>query len=133
MGVEPFLVSSALDCVVAQRLARKLCDRCKEPYLPSEAELVGAGWEDALEAGGGEVFRPVGCQHCGKTGYHGRFAIHEVMNVTEDVERLIVERGHSEDIKKVAVAQGMLTLRQAGLAQVRNGLTSIEEILRVVA
>jgi type IV pilus assembly protein PilB len=133
MGVEPFLVSSALDCVVAQRLARKLCDRCKEPYLPSEAELVGAGWEDALEAGGGEVFRPVGCQHCGKTGYHGRFAIHEVMNVTEDVERLIVERGHSEDIKKVAVAQGMLSLRQAGLAQVRNGLTSIEEILRVVA
>jgi type IV pilus assembly protein PilB len=75
----------------------------------------------------------VGCQYCGKTGYHGRFAIHEVMNVTEDVERLIVERGHSEDIKKVAVAQGMLSLRQAGLAQVRNGLTSIEEILRVVA
>jgi type IV pilus assembly protein PilB len=133
MGVEPFLVSSALDCVVAQRLARKLCDRCKEPYLPSEAELVGAGWEDALDAGTGEVFRPVGCQYCGKTGYHGRFAIHEVMNVTEDVERLIVERGHSEDIKKVAVAQGMLSLRQAGLAQVRNGLTSIEEILRVVA
>jgi type IV pilus assembly protein PilB len=133
MGVEPFLVSSALDCVVAQRLARKLCDRCKEPYLPGEAELVGAGWEDALDSGGLEVFRAVGCQHCGKTGYHGRFAIHEVMNVTEDVERLIVERGHSEDIKKVAVAQGMLTLRQAGLTQVRNGMTSIEEVLRVVA
>ena len=77
--------------------------------------------------------RPVGCQACGKTGFHGRFALHEVLLVTEDIERLIVERGHSEDLKKVAVAQGMLTLRQAGLSQVRSGVTSVEEILRVVA
>ena len=132
MGVEPFLVSSALDCVVAQRLARKLCDRCKEPYVPAEGELHTAGWTE-FEGDIPELYRPVGCQYCGRTGYHGRFAIHEVMNVTEDIERLIVDRGHSEDIKKVAVAQGMLTLRQAGLAQVRAGITSIEEVLRVVA
>ena len=132
MGVEPFLVASALDCIVAQRLARKLCDRCKEGYRPTVVELEAVGWDldetDELP----ELFRPVGCPACGKTGYHGRFAVHEVMMITEDVERLVVERGHSEDIKKVAIAQGMLTLRSAGLRQVANGLTSIEEILRVV-
>ncbi|MER3453472.1 MAG: type II secretion system protein GspE, partial [Acidimicrobiia bacterium] len=118
MGVEPFLVASALDCVVAQRLARKLCERCKQPYVPGPAELEAVGW-DAEEVG--EVYRPVGCGHCGRTGYHGRFAIHEVMLVTEEIERMIVERAHSEDLKKLAVAQGMLTLRQSGLIQVRNG------------
>jgi type IV pilus assembly protein PilB len=75
----------------------------------------------------------VGCAHCGRTGYRGRFAIHEVLTVTEDIERLVVDREHSEDIKKMAVAQGMLTLRQAGLTHVAQGTTSIEEILRVVA
>ena len=142
MGVEPFLVGSALDCIVAQRLARRLCDKCKEPYQPTGTELQELGWEneewgeappDDYNAEHPTLFRPVGCGTCGKTGFHGRFAIHEVMTVTEEVERLIVERGHSEDIKKMAIAQGMLTLRQAGLAQVRAGLTSIEEVLRVVA
>jgi type IV pilus assembly protein PilB len=132
MGVEPFLVASALDCIVAQRLARRLCDRCKESYQPTAAELEGVGWDLETADELPELLRPVGCQACGKTGYHGRFAVHEVMMITEDVERLIVERGHSEDIKKVAIAQGMLTLRSAGLSQVANGLTSIEEILRVV-
>jgi type IV pilus assembly protein PilB len=136
MGVEPFLVGSAIDCIVAQRLARRLCDKCKEAYTPTMGELQSLNWDS--EALGEiselpELFRPVGCGACGKTGYHGRFAIHEVLSVSEEVERIIVERGHSEDIKKVAVAQGMMTLRQAGLAQVCNGLTSVEEILRVVA
>jgi type IV pilus assembly protein PilB len=133
MGVEPFLVASALDCIVAQRLARRLCPKCRQAYQPTPAELIAAGWtEDELDDLP-ELFRPVGCQACGKTGFFGRFALHEVLLVTEDVERLIVDRGHSEDIKKVATAQGMLTLRQAGLIQVRAGLTSVEEILRVVA
>jgi type IV pilus assembly protein PilB len=133
MGVEPFLVASALDCIVAQRLARRLCPKCRQAYQPSPAELIAAGWhEDELDDLP-ELFRPVGCQACGKTGFYGRFALHEVLLVSEDVERLIVDRGHSEDIKKVATAQGMLTLRQAGLIQVRAGVTSVEEILRVVA
>jgi len=132
MGVEPFLVASALDCIVAQRLARKLCDRCRQGYRPTSAELETVGWDiDTLDELP-ELFRPVGCQACGKTGYHGRFAVHEVMMITEEIERLVVERGHSEDIKKVAIAQGMLTLRAAGLRQVANGMTSIEEVLRVV-
>jgi type IV pilus assembly protein PilB len=133
MGVEPFLVASALDCIVAQRLARRLCDKCKQAYRPDMAELQSMGWELEGEAEMPELFRPVGCSTCGKTGYRGRFAVHEVLTVTEDIERLIVEREHSEDIKKMAIAQGMLTLRQAGLTQVRAGYTSIEEILRVVA
>jgi type IV pilus assembly protein PilB len=135
MGVEPFLVASALDCIVAQRLARRLCDRCKEPYRLDLGELRSVGWDiDAREdADAQEVFRAVGCGACSQTGYYGRFAIHEVMPITEDIERMVVERGHSEDIKKMAIAQGMMPLRQVGLHQVRNGLTSIEEILRVVA
>ena len=133
MGVEPFLVASALDCIVAQRLARRLCVKCREPYRPSPSDLIAAGWQEEEVDDLPEIFRPVGCQACGKTGFHGRFALHEVLLVSEDVERLIVDRGHSEDMKKVAVAQGMLTLRQAGLSQVRAGVTSVEEILRVIA
>ncbi len=135
MGVEPFLVASALDCIVAQRLARRLCEKCKEPYRPTQVELesfdleLGTEGEDDLP----ELYRPIGCPACGRTGYRGRFAIHEVMQITEDVERMIVEREHSEDMKKLAIAQGMLTLRQAGASHVRNGMTSVEEILRVVA
>jgi type IV pilus assembly protein PilB len=132
MGVEPFLVASALDCVVAQRLARTLCTKCKEEYTPTLAEIEGLGWDLEGEEPPSKLFRPVGCPTCSKTGYLGRFAVHEVMNITEEIERLIVERGHSEDIKKSAVAQGMLTLRQAGLIHAREGKTSVEEILRVI-
>ncbi|MDP9402325.1 MAG: Flp pilus assembly complex ATPase component TadA [Actinomycetota bacterium] len=133
MGVEPFLVASALDCIVAQRLARRLCEKCKQAYRPSELELQRVGWDLEGDGEAPEVFHAVGCSQCGKTGYRGRFAIHEVLTVSEEIERLIVGRDHSEDIKKMAVAQGMLTLKQAGLTHVSQGTTSIEEILRVVA
>ncbi|MDP9072257.1 MAG: Flp pilus assembly complex ATPase component TadA [Actinomycetota bacterium] len=132
MGVEPFLVASALDCIVAQRLARRLCPKCKQAYRPTGAELQTAGWDNGSDGERPELFRPGGCPACGKTGYHGRFALHEVLTVTEEIERLIVDRQHSEDINKTARAQGMLTLRQAGLTHVARGLTSLEEILRVV-
>jgi type IV pilus assembly protein PilB len=136
MGVEPFLVGSAIDCVVAQRLARRLCEKCRKAYRPEMSELQAVGW-DVERLGevepSTEIFRSHGCGGCGGTGYHGRFAVHEVLPVTEEVERLIVERGHSDELRKLAISQGMLTLRQAGLVQVARGLTSIEEILRVVA
>ena len=136
MGVEPFLVGSAIDCVVAQRLARRLCDKCKKPVKVDPADLSAAGW-DIERLGEIDLSQPVfkahGCGACGGTGYHGRFAIHEVLQITEEVERLIVERGHSDEIRKLAIGQGMLTLRQAGLIQVSHGVTSVEEILRVVA
>jgi type IV pilus assembly protein PilB len=136
MGVEPFLVGSSLDCIVAQRLARRLCTRCRQAYRPEHSELAAVGWDfERLRDMDPDfqIFRSVGCGACGGTGYHGRFAVHEVLEVTEEVERLIVERGHTEEIRKVAIGQGMLTLRQAGLTVVGQGLTSIEEILRVIA
>ncbi|MHB1486782.1 MAG: GspE/PulE family protein [Acidimicrobiales bacterium] len=133
MGVEPFLVASALDCIVAQRLARRLCERCKELYTPNLAELIAVGWGEDLLDGAAQLFKPVGCATCSRTGYQGRFAIHEVLTVTEEIERMIVDREHSEDMKKMAISQGMTTLRQTGLVHVKHGVTSVEEILRVVA
>jgi type IV pilus assembly protein PilB len=133
MGVEPFLVGSALDCIVAQRLARRLCPKCKEAYVPEAGEFEAVGWDlDGLDELP-RLYRAVGCQACGRTGFHGRFAIHEVLLVSEEVERMIVDRAHTEDIKKVALAQGMKTLRQAGLVQAAAGTTTVEEVLRVVA
>ena len=133
MGVEPFLVGSALDCVLAQRLARKLCPKCKEAYYPTPQQLleVGFPWQDGEEVP--ELFRPKGCSACSKTGYKGRLALHEVMAVSEEIERLTVERASSMVISKVAVEQGMITLRRDGLTKVKRGHTSIEEIFRVVA
>ena len=131
MGIEPFLVGSALDCIVAQRLARKLCDRCKEPYQHAPEELAALRFPS--DGGVPTIYRPTGCPSCSHTGYRGRIALHEVMPVTEEIERLAVARSSSADIARVAIDQGMSTLRQDGWAKVLLGLTSIEEILRVVA
>jgi type IV pilus assembly protein PilB len=133
MGIEPFLVGSALDCIVAQRLARKLCDKCKEPYLPTPEELAAAKfpWDGSEDLP--VLYRPAGCTACSKTGYRGRLALHEVMQVTEEIERLAVARASAMEIGKVAVEQGMRTLRDDGWMKVGEGRTSIEEILRVVA
>jgi type IV pilus assembly protein PilB len=132
MGIEPYLVASALDCVLAQRLARKLCERCREKYVPTEDELVAARFPFKPGEELPELHRAVGCSACGNTGYKGRFAIHEVMTVTEEVEKLLVEGASSEAIKKIAIEQGMATLREDGMEKARIGRTSIEEILRVV-
>ncbi len=129
MGVEPYLVSSALDCVVGQRLARRLCDRCRIAVEPDPALLAEVGWgADPPE----QLFRGEGCKACAMTGYRGRVAISEVMAVTEEVQRLAVERRPSDEIRKLAIEQGMVPLRADGLAKVRSGLTSLEEVLRVV-
>jgi type IV pilus assembly protein PilB len=133
MGVETYLVASALDCVVAQRLARKLCPRCRESYKPDQKELQQAGFPELAWDSIGELFRPVGCANCSKTGYRGRMGMYEVMPITEEIERLTVERASSEDIRRSAVRDGMMTLRDDGLDKVRTGLTSIQEVLRVVA
>ncbi|HYA44006.1 MAG TPA: ATPase, T2SS/T4P/T4SS family, partial [Acidimicrobiales bacterium] len=133
MGVEPFLVGSALDCIVAQRLARKLCERCKQTYPADSAKLAGLGWDLSGVELPAQLFRAVGCQVCGKTGYSGRFAVHEVLNVDEEIERMVVEHAHAEDIRKEAIAGGMITLRQAGLMMAATGMTSLDEVLRVIA
>jgi len=133
MGVEPFLVTSALDCVVAQRLARLLCDRCKETYQPSPAELAEADWPASELGERPQLYRPVGCPACSKTGYRGRLAIQEVMVLSEEIERMIIERFSSDEVKKAAVSQGMAPLREDGLRKVAQGVTTLEEIFRVVA
>ncbi len=133
MEIEPFLVGSALDCIVAQRLARRLCDRCKEPYQHDAAELEHMRFGFNPMAGAPTLYRAVGCPACSKTGYRGRIGLHEVMPVTEEIERLAVTRASAAEIGRVAQQQGMITLRQDGWAKVQLGLTSIEEILRVVA
>ena len=135
MGVEPFLVTSALDCVLAQRLARRLCENCKEQYQPTEAELIEAGWptEELTGADWPSMHRAIGCSACGRTGYRGRFALHEVMTVSDSIKKLVIERRSTEEIKKEAIMEGMITLREDGLRKVAMGQTSLEEIFRVVS
>ncbi|HEY0486263.1 MAG TPA: ATPase, T2SS/T4P/T4SS family [Mycobacteriales bacterium] len=132
MGIEPFLVGSAVDAVLAQRLARRLCARCKEPYTLTAEQLRQARFDWPEDRALPTVYRPVGCTTCSKTGYKGRLALHEVMQVSEEVERLAVERASGTAIGEVARAQGMTTLRQDGFAKVLSGATSLEEILRIV-
>jgi type IV pilus assembly protein PilB len=132
MGIEPFLVGSALDAVLAQRLARRLCERCREAYTPEPEVLKSSRfpWNEGEPLP--TLYRPVGCSGCAKTGYKGRVALTEVMPVTEEIERLTVERATAVDIQKVAVTQGMRPLRLDGMEKALQGLTSIEEVLRVV-
>lgn len=131
MGIEPFLVGSSLDCVLAQRLARRLCDWCKEAYKPTEEELIGARWpfEDLVvpEA----LYRPVGCRNCANTGYRGRIALHEVMPISPEIEALTIRRASTNEIREVALYQGMYDLRADGLAKASGGLTSVREVSRV--
>ena len=131
MEVETFLVASAVDVVVAQRLARLLCEKCREAHEPNPEELREAGIDVSRHAGG-QFFRAVGCTACSNTGYRGRFGLYEVMPMTEEIERLTVERASSNAIRTVAIEQGMRTLRDDGLEKAAAGLTSIEEIARVV-
>jgi type IV pilus assembly protein PilB len=128
MGIEPFLVGSAVDCVVAQRLARLLCEECKKrATLPAEV-MRANGFNVGLDL---ECYEPVGCARCGGTGYKGRVGLYEVMWVSETIRSLAVAREPAETIAHAAVHEGMMRLREDGLEKVRRGLTSIAEIARV--
>jgi type IV pilus assembly protein PilB len=134
MGVEPFLTASAVDCVIAQRLVRRLCEQCREEYKPTQEMLQRLEFpEQAIESWKDvTLYRATGCTRCNTTGYKGRIGIYEIMPVTEAIERLIVERKSADEIGRVAHAEGMCTLREDGLERVLQGLTSIEEISRVI-
>ena len=127
MGIEPFLVSSAVDCIVAQRLVRELCQHCKRPQRVSDAVLA------EHDLAGAEPFEPVGCSRCGGSGYRGRVGLYEVMTVSEKIRSMILEHASVDDIVAVAVAEGMTRLREDGLKKVRDGLTSIAEVERMTA
>jgi type IV pilus assembly protein PilB len=130
IGTEPFLVATALSAVMAQRLARRLCMRCRAPLGESHDVLRGLGMPDNLVEGH-QLFRAVGCHSCSNTGYRGRLALHEVMTLTDEVEQLIVARATGTEMRELALAQGMVALRDDGWAKAAQGLTTVEELLRV--
>ena len=134
MGVEPFLTGSAVSAVLAQRLARKLCTHCCEMYSPSVDELLRnrVSPEVAAASDGSAFYRKRGCPRCGHTGYKGRIGIYQLMVMTEELEGLAVARASREDLEREAISQGMRTLWDDGLAKVAAGITSLEELSRVL-
>jgi type IV pilus assembly protein PilB len=131
MGVEPFLLTSAINCVVAQRLARRLCERCKEPQKVTVDELAEPGVKEIIERNS-KIFSPVGCRACSNTGYYGRVAVTEVMAVSEEIGHLIATSAPPSQIHAAAVENGMVPLRSDGLYKVVEGQTSLAEVLRAV-
>ena len=130
MGVEPFLISSSILAVVAQRLVRVLCEDCRKTYIPNPIYLKSIGFSpDRFKEH--RVYKAVGCENCFNTGYRGRFGIFEIMVLTERLKSLILKTFDSNRIKHEAVQQKMRTLRQDGMQKVLNGLTTVEEVLRV--
>jgi type IV pilus assembly protein PilB len=127
MGVPAFMVVSAVTCVVGQRLARRLCDHCKEP-VDIPAELLDG--EPGTTVSG---FGPVGCGKCSDTGYDGRIGLYEVLEVSDEIRRLIITAAGADEIGRVAKEEGMLALRQDAILRVREGLTSVGELSRVAA
>ncbi len=130
MGIETFLTASAVDCVVAQRLARKLCPHCKRRTIIPAAALSEAGMGVGADI---EAYEPVGCGRCGHCGYRGRVGVYSVMSLSERLKELTVTRATEPEIATVARQEGMLTLREDGIIKVRVGTTSLEEVLRVTA
>ena len=128
MEVEPYLVASSIDGILAQRLARRLCEKCKTTAPAPVEEFEKLGLKPPKE-----VYEPEGCGSCSQTGYRGRLALHEVLLVDEEIQRLAVERRPSDEIKAAALEAGMTTLWQDGIDKVGTGVTSLQEIMRVVA
>jgi type IV pilus assembly protein PilB len=128
MGMEPFLVTSSVECVVAQRLVRRLCE-CKQPVKLSKAMLAENGFDSPR---GMTAYEPGSCVRCAHTGYKGRTGLYEVMVMTDRVRRMILEGASNEDLRRAACAEGMRTLHEAGLSKIRQGVTSVAEVLRVL-
>jgi len=125
MGVEPFLVASSVEAVLAQRLIRTLCPHCKEPYKPDRLDLP-----DGLDLQGATIYRPVGCRECRNTGFAGRKGIFELMLMDDDIRELVLQRSSSGKIKNLAVSHGLILLRDDGWNKVRRGITTISEVVR---
>ena len=128
MGIEPFLVASAIDCVVGQRLARRLCPHCKRRTIVSAEVLRKHGFRAQFDI---EAYEPAGCVRCGGMGYRGRLGLYEVMTMSEEIRALTLKRASADQIGAVAMREGMRRLRDDGLAKVKAGLTSMAEVARV--
>jgi type IV pilus assembly protein PilB len=133
MGIEPFLTSSAVDAVLAQRLSRRLCSSCKEPFTATREMLRKNDFPaEVCDRDDVVLYRAKGCSRCNNTGYKGRLGLYEVMVVSEAIRRLTVERKSADEIGRVAAAEGMKSLREDGIDKVLLGMTSVEEIARVI-
>jgi type IV pilus assembly protein PilB len=130
MGVEPFLVSSSVIMILAQRLARRTCQNCKETLEVNPQALVEVGFspEEAEEM---DVYHGKGCGNCGNSGYKGRVALYEVMLINDNIRELILQGASNAEIKAAAIEGGMLTLRRSGLEKVKEGMSTLEEVVRV--
>jgi type IV pilus assembly protein PilB len=128
MEIEPFLVASAIDCVVAQRLARTLCSNCKQRTIISVDVLRANGFQSPVDI---EAYEPVGCNRCGGSGYKGRIGLYEVMMMSDEIRKMTIERRSADEIAEVAMREGMHRLRDDGLEKVKLGRTSIAEVARV--
>ncbi len=133
MGIEPFLVASSLNLIQAQRLMRKVCPKCKEPYEPEEKLLREAGIDPEMLKGGTLYKRGKGCQLCGFTGYKGRIAITEVMPISAQLRDMILRGATSDELRETARREGMRTLREDAIIKLKKGITTVEEVLRVTA
>jgi len=133
MGVEPFLISSSVIASMSQRLTRKICDNCREPYQPRRDVLLGFGFDpDAPENRDHVFYHGRGCENCRQTGYRGRLGIYELMMMNQEVAELVVKRASAGQIREAALASGMVTLQKDGFRKVLKGLTTVEELTRVV-
>src|SRR5688572_29649296 len=131
IGVEPFVIASATLGVVAQRLVRRLCGHCRRQYTPSSETLRSLNITEA-DAANISFYRPIGCESCHQTGYKGRIGIYEVMRISDRLRRMIAQRASEDSVREAAMASGMLTLGDDALAKVKAGVTTAEELLRVV-
>jgi type IV pilus assembly protein PilB len=129
MGIEPFLVASSVHLICAQRLVRRICSKCKQPEPHAPAALLQAGFS-AEDANTVTPMKGVGCERCNKTGYKGRVGLYEVMEVTEELKELVLVGASGLELRRKAIDEGMITLRQSGLRKVKEGVTTIEEVVR---
>ena len=129
MGIEPFLVASSLNLVCAQRLVRRVCANCKvqEDLPPPALEQIGFSPDEAHSL---KVFRGKGCDKCNGTGYKGRVGLYEVMEITDELRELVLVGASALELRRKAIEEGMITLRGSGLRKIRDGVTSVEEVLR---
>jgi general secretion pathway protein E len=131
MGIEPFLVTSSVNAIVAQRLARKICKSCRQPYYPESESLLEVGLSQELLGTDGYLWRGAGCKECLGTGYKGRTGIYEILIMSDTIKSIILKTSDSNIIKRQAMEEGLHTLRDDGSRKVRDGITTIEEVLRV--
>jgi type IV pilus assembly protein PilB len=129
MGIEPFLVATSVHLICAQRLVRRICKECRTAVdLPPQALIdIGFTPEDAKDV---TVYKGKGCSNCNNTGYKGRVGLYEVMECSEDIRQLVLEGASAIELKRSAIEEGMLTLRHSGLHKIRDGMTTIEEVVR---